>query len=102
MHKQDGNKQNKTQNSGHHAQQNNPLHGQSLEKILTALVAHYGWVELSHHIEINCFMRDPGIKSSLIFLRKTPWARNKVEALFVHMLSEQIGRASWRERGSQY
>lgn len=68
-------------------QQNNPLHGQSLQKILTALVEHYGWAELACHIEINCFVRDPSIKSSLTFLRKTPWARDKVEALFLHVLT---------------
>mgnify|MGYP003630460138 CR=1 FL=1 len=69
------------------AQQNNPLHGQSLQKILTTLVEHYGWDELARRIEINCFMHDPSIKSSLTFLRKTPWARDKVEALFVNTLA---------------
>lgn len=66
-------------------QQNNPLHGQSLEKILLALVARYGWEELGRRIEVRCFNLDPGIKSSLTFLRKTPWARAKVEELFLSM-----------------
>ena len=60
-------------------QKNDPLHGQSLEKILLALVAHYGWEELGRRIDIKCFNIDPSIKSSLTFLRKTPWARAKVE-----------------------
>lgn len=73
------------------AQQNNPLHGQSLQKILTTLVELYGWDELARRIEINCFMHDPSIKSSLTFLRKTPWARDKVEALFVNTLAGADG-----------
>ena len=64
---------------------NNALHGYSLEKILVALVEHYGWEELGRRIDINCFKLDPSIKSSLKFLRKTPWARTKVEQLFVNM-----------------
>lgn len=70
-------------------QPNNPLHGQSLQKILAALVEHYGWEELARRIEINCFAHDPSIKSSLAFLRKTPWARDKVENLFLQMLEQQ-------------
>ncbi|RQO37090.1 transporter [Herminiimonas sp. KBW02] len=62
-----------------------PLHGLSLEKILVALVDHYGWEELGRRIDIKCFNIDPSIKSSLTFLRKTPWARSKVEDLFIHM-----------------
>ncbi|ETX10027.1 hypothetical protein MUS1_04130 [Marinomonas ushuaiensis DSM 15871] len=62
---------------------NNPLHGAKLEQIVTDLVEHYGWEELAIRININCFKSDPSIKSSLKFLRKTPWARDKVEALFV-------------------
>lgn len=62
---------------------NNPLHGAKLEQIVTDLVEHYGWEELSIRININCFKSDPSIKSSLKFLRKTPWARDKVEALFL-------------------
>ncbi|PIQ23290.1 hypothetical protein COW36_08080 [bacterium (Candidatus Blackallbacteria) CG17_big_fil_post_rev_8_21_14_2_50_48_46] len=64
---------------------NNPLHGITLEMILNQLVAHYGWEELGQQIEIRCFNYDPSIKSSLKFLRKTPWARKKVEDLFLSM-----------------
>lgn len=64
-------------------QPNNPLHGVKLEKVVTDLVEHYGWQELSFRININCFKSDPSVKSSLKFLRKTPWARDKVEALYV-------------------
>ncbi len=64
-------------------QANNPLHGKTLEAILNALVAHYGWKELGERIRINCFMSDPSVKSSLKFLRKTQWARKKVEDLYV-------------------
>lgn len=69
-------------------QHNNPLHGVKLADILTALVAHYGWAELAKRIPINCFSSDPSIKSSLTFLRRTPWARDKVEALYLQMLSK--------------
>ncbi|MCX6757786.1 MAG: VF530 family protein [Candidatus Nomurabacteria bacterium] len=62
---------------------NNPFQGKTLEMILTFLVEHYGWVELSARIRINCFAKDPSIKSSLTFLRRTPWARAKVEALYL-------------------
>jgi uncharacterized protein (DUF2132 family) len=64
-------------------QPNNPLHGMTLEMILNKLVDHYGWEELGNRIPINCFIHDPSIKSSLTFLRKTPWARKKVEDLYV-------------------
>ncbi|EIW89215.1 hypothetical protein AGRI_07000 [Alishewanella agri BL06] len=64
-------------------QANNPLHGVTLEQIVTALAAHYGWEGLARQIDINCFKKDPSVKSSLKFLRKTPWAREKVEALFI-------------------
>ncbi len=64
-------------------QLNNPLHGKTLEAILTDLVAHYGWPELGYRIRINCFLSDPTIGSSLKFLRKTPWARKKVEDLYL-------------------
>ncbi|PVZ69645.1 VF530 family DNA-binding protein [Pelagibaculum spongiae] len=62
-------------------QPNNPSHGLTLEMIITNLVAHYGWDELAQKIDINCFRSDPSIKSSLKFLRKTQWARSKVERL---------------------
>ncbi len=64
-------------------QPNNPLYGMTLEKILNYLVDHYGWDELSYKINIRCFYNNPSIKSSLTFLRKTPWARKKVEDLFL-------------------
>lgn len=60
-----------------------PLHGITLETILTRLVERYGWAELGHMIDIRCFNFDPSIKSSLQFLRRTPWARKKVEELYV-------------------
>ena len=59
-----------------------PLHGVTLEKILTELSAHYGWEEMGRRIPINCFTTNPSIKSSLTFLRKTPWARAKVEVMY--------------------
>ena len=59
-----------------------PLHGVTLEALLSELVAHYGWAELARQIEIRCFMFDPSILSSLKFLRRTPWARAKVEELY--------------------
>jgi uncharacterized protein (DUF2132 family) len=62
-----------------------PLHGVTLEQLLTELVAHYGWEELGRRIDIRCFNFDPSISSSLKFLRKTPWARTKVEALYVEL-----------------
>lgn len=64
-------------------QQNNPLHGKTLESIITELVTHYGWPELGYRIRVNCFLSDPSVKSSLKFLRKTPWARKKVEDLYL-------------------
>lgn len=64
-------------------QANNPLHGLTLETILTRLVKYYGWAELGQIIEIRCFNLDPSIASSLKFLRRTPWAREKVEALYI-------------------
>jgi len=63
-----------------------PLHGITLEKMLTDLVEAYGWDDLSFRIRINCFSNDPSIKSSLKFLRRTPWARNKVEILYKQFL----------------
>lgn len=62
-----------------------PLHGMTLEAILVELHAQYGWDGLAQRVDIRCFRSDPSIKSSLTFLRKTPWARAKVEALFVQM-----------------
>lgn len=65
-------------------QPNNKLHGKTLEMILNDLVAYYGWPELGYRIRINCFLDNPSIKSSLTFLRKTPWARKKVEDLYLN------------------
>lgn len=65
-------------------QSNDPLHGMTLEAILGKLVNKYGWDGLAKRIDINCFKNDPSIKSSLKFLRKTPWARSQVEDLFVN------------------
>jgi uncharacterized protein (DUF2132 family) len=61
---------------------NDPLHGVTLERILTELVAHFGWEEMGRQVAIRCFLFDPSIKSSLTFLRKTPWARAKVEDMY--------------------
>jgi len=68
---------------------NNPLHGITLEMMINELVAHYGWGELGIHVKIRCFNSDPSVKSSLKFLRKNLWARNKVEHLYLDMLDEQ-------------
>ena len=66
-----------------------PLHGITLEALLTELVAHHGWDGLAKQVDVRCFKHDPSIKSSLSFLRKTPWARAKVEALFVELRRTQ-------------
>jgi uncharacterized protein (DUF2132 family) len=66
-------------------QPNNPMHGITLEQIVNSLVAHYGWAELGKRIKIQCFNSNPSMKSSLKFLRKTPWARQKVEDLYLVM-----------------
>ncbi|MNN09119.1 hypothetical protein D3C81_1219950 [compost metagenome] len=71
------------------ASNSNPLHGVTLEQILVALVDHYQWQGLAERIDIRCFKSDPSIKSSLTFLRKTPWAREKVEALFIRLRQRQ-------------
>jgi len=70
-------------------QQNNPLHGVKLEQIITELEAHYGWEYLGFNINVRCFNHDPSVKSSLKFLRRTPWARTKVEKLYLEMLSKR-------------
>ena len=66
--------------------QTNPMHGVTLERILTDLVEHYGWHAMGQKIEIRCFTSDPSIPSSLKFLRRTPWARAKVEAMYRDLL----------------
>ena len=72
-------------------QSNDPLHGVTLEMILTRLFEHYGWAELGEKININCFNNDPSIQSSLKFLRRTPWARKKVEDLYLRSFAEKRG-----------
>jgi len=62
---------------------NNPMHGVTLEQVVTQLMEHYGWDGLAQRININCFKSDPSIKSSLTFLRRTPWARQEVESLYL-------------------
>ena len=68
---------------------NNPFHGVTLKMILTDLVKHYGWKILRERVEIRCFWNDPSINSSLKFLRKTPWARKKIEDLYLEMLQSK-------------
>ena len=81
----------------HAAGPNNPLHGITLERMVTELHAHYGWEELGLMIKINCFNFDPSVKSSLKFLRKTPWARAKVEELYLYTLNELKRNARFSE-----
>jgi len=70
-------------------QANNLLHGITLEMIMNGLIEHYGWGELGMYVKIRCFNSNPSVKSSLKFLRKTPWARKKVEELYLDMLMEK-------------
>ncbi len=67
------------------SQNTDPLHGKTLEHIVNSLVEHYGWDELGYRINIRCFNSDPSVKSCLKFLRRTPWARDKVEGLYIRM-----------------
>ena len=73
------------------SQPNNPLHGKTLEAIVVYLVSYYGWEELGERIRIKCFRINPSIKSSLTFLRRTPWARKKVEELYLDTQKKQDG-----------
>jgi uncharacterized protein (DUF2132 family) len=66
-----------------------PLHGKTLEMQVNELVAHFGWAELANRVNINCFKSDPSVKSSLKFLRRTPWARKEVEALYLDIVNER-------------
>ena len=75
------------------AQPKNPLHGVTLERMLTELVAHHGWPELGEAVNIRCFQQDPSIASSLKFLRRTPWARQQVESLYLFVLREAARQA---------
>ncbi len=70
-------------------QSNDPLHGLTLKYIVEYLVDHYGWKELASEIRINCFAKNPTVKSSLTFLRKTPWARKKVEDLYLYTVARK-------------
>ena len=79
-------------------QPRNPLHGLTLEAIVTALAAHYGWAGLGERIPLRCFTSDPSVASSLKFLRKTPWAREKVESLYLFMLRDQRRQQSVAQR----
>ena len=79
----------KNRESTPNKQPNNPLHGVTIEMVLTRLVDHYGWDGLAQRIDINCFKSDPSIKSSLKFLRKTQWARDKVESLYISKFEKQ-------------
>ncbi len=76
------------------AQPRNPLHGLTLEMIVTQLADHYGWAQLGTLIPIRCFTYEPSVGSSLKFLRRTPWARDKVESLYLFMLRDQKRNAS--------
>ncbi|GAA4886132.1 VF530 family protein [Flaviramulus aquimarinus] len=70
-------------------QPNNPLHGIKLEQIINDLVVHYGWEYMGYNINIKCFTSNPSVKSSLKFLRRTPWARTKVEKMYLNMLKNK-------------
>jgi uncharacterized protein (DUF2132 family) len=76
-------------------QKNNPLHGITLEVLLTELVDHYGWQVLADAMNMNCFKSDPSIKSSLKFLRKTPWAREKVEGFYLNKFKREKKNDAW-------
>lgn len=89
-------------------QPNNPLHGVTLQALLESLVEHYGWEGLADRIPVRCFSHEPSLKSSLKFLRKTPWAREKVEQLYLHDLrlaernrERNARRAERRQRGQE-
>jgi len=71
---------------------NDPLHGMTLESILTYLVEYYGWEQMGVNVRINCFTSNPSIQSSLKFLRKTPWARKKVEDLYIRVIEKDRDR----------
>lgn len=81
-------------------QANDPLHGIKLATILEDLVEHYGWERLATKVNINCFKSDPSIKSSLTFLRKTPWARTEVERLYVWLLQKRSRQAAQRAKAN--
>lgn len=72
------------------SQSKDPLHGKTLEFIVTELVTHLGWEQMGYLVPINCFLNDPSVKSSLKFLRRTPWARAKVEALYIERVHQYL------------
>lgn len=78
-----------TENKTANPQPNNPLHGITLKTIIEELVKNYGWDEMGWKIDIRCFNENPSVKSSLTFLRKTPWAREKVEQLYIKMIKRK-------------
>jgi uncharacterized protein (DUF2132 family) len=78
-------------------QPKNPLHGITLERILTELHAHLGWRRMAEAVQIRCFELQPSIKSSLVFLRRTPWARAEVEALYLRLLPEMAEKKANRK-----
>lgn len=78
-------------------QRHNPLHGLTLEAIVTALQSHFGWAGLAERIPLRCFSSEPSVASSLKFLRKTPWAREKVESLYLFM-QRDARRAAIKDR----
>ena len=82
-------------------QKNNPLHGKTLEMIVEHLVASYGWQDLGKRINIKCFNENPSVKSSLTFLRKTAWAREKVESLYIYTLRKQRQAAEKKQKEEQ-
>lgn len=76
------------------SQPNNPLHGIKLEQIINDLVSYYGWEYMGNNIKIKCFTDNPSVKSSLKFLRRTPWARTKVENMYLKMLKNKKGSSN--------
>ena len=79
----------------------NPLEGITLEQILKELVEHYGWDKLGRMVKVNCFTSNPSLKSSLTFLRRTLWAREKVERLYLNLLAGSLGSDSGKRRKSR-
>jgi len=79
-----------SEGEGESERKSDPLHGVTLEQVVTRLVEYFGWEELGKRIDIRCFNKDPSVKSSLKFLRKTPWARSKVETLYCAMQKDLL------------
>jgi len=79
-------------------QPNNPLHGITLERLLNELVSFYGWDALGRQVDIRCFTHDPSVSSSLKFLRRTPWARERVESLYIDMLTHAAHKKHLNQR----